>query len=64
MQEDEICEDRIILDAGPVMDCSEFRAKVHENNKDLDNHDKKQAVVDRVMEILDEMHEKNEVGRL
>ncbi len=64
MQEDEICQDRMILEASPVINCAEFRSEVNEKNKDLDNKAKKQAVVDRVMEILDEMHEKNEVGRL
>ncbi len=64
MQEDEICEDRIILESSPVIDCAEFRAEVHKKHMDLDNKAKKQAVVDRVMEILDEMHKKNEVGRL
>lgn len=64
MQEDEICKDRIILTASPIINCAEFRSEVNEQNKDLDTKAKKQAVVDRVMEILDEMHEKNEVGRL
>ncbi len=64
MQEDEICKDRIILTASPIINCAEFRSEVNEQNKDLDTKAKKQAVVDRVMEILDEMHEENEVGRL
>ncbi len=63
MQEDLAYRDRIILDASPVIDCKEFRKEVYEKIVTEDT-DKKQAVVDRVMEILEEMHNKNEVGRL
>ncbi len=64
MAEDVVCEDRIILDAGPVIDCSQFRESVKTTHAELEGAEKKQAVVDLIMEILEKMHEENEKGRL
>ena len=64
MTEDIICTDKIILDASEVIDCAEFREEVKSRHAGIEGIEKKQAVVDRVMEILEKMHELNEKGRL
>ncbi|MEL3912505.1 1-acyl-sn-glycerol-3-phosphate acyltransferase [Treponema pedis] len=64
MGDDLVCEDRMILDASAVIDCTEFRESIKADNIGLEGLEKKQAVVDRVMEILEEMHEENEKDRL
>jgi glycerol-3-phosphate O-acyltransferase len=59
MLEDSVSRDLILLTAGPVKSCTEFREKVR---KDADASagtgavDKKQAVVDAIMAVLEEMH--------
>jgi len=62
MSDDLICEDRVILDVGPVTDCAAFRAKVKEDLRFRD--DRKQAVVDAVMAELENMHSEVEKTRL
>ncbi|MDR2898132.1 MAG: 1-acyl-sn-glycerol-3-phosphate acyltransferase [Spirochaetaceae bacterium] len=62
MLEDLVCQDKIIMEMGSVMECKAFRQKVLDSVP-ADIEDKKQPVVDRVMEILLEMHEKNEAER-
>lgn len=64
MAEDLVCNDRIILDASEVIDCAEFRNTVKSEYATLEGSEKKQAVVDRIMAILEKMHEENEQGRL
>ncbi|MDR1747490.1 MAG: 1-acyl-sn-glycerol-3-phosphate acyltransferase [Spirochaetaceae bacterium] len=59
MLEDMVYQDTIIMEAGPVLECKPFREEVLDSVPE-EMEDKKQAVVDRVMDILLQMHEKNE----
>jgi glycerol-3-phosphate O-acyltransferase len=59
MLEDSVSRDLILLTAGPVTSCAEFRDKVRKDADALADAgavDKKQAVVDAVMAVLEEMH--------
>lgn len=60
---DIVGQDRIIMTASPVQDCTAFReeARVWAGEE---VEDKKQMVVDYVMHRLEQMHEENEKGRL
>jgi glycerol-3-phosphate O-acyltransferase len=70
MLNDAVTPDLVRLTAGPVLSCSEFREKVRadaeaggaQNNGAVE--DKKQAVVDAIMALLEEMHIKAEPKRL
>ena len=55
---DIVCQDRVVIEVSPVINCEEFRerAKLHCGEGD----DKKQAVVDLVMKELEIMHNRNE----
>lgn len=64
MMEDIVQNDKLILDASPVINCAEFRDDIKKACGDAEKADKKQAVVDRIMAILEEMHDENEKGRL
>lgn len=64
MTEDLVCSDRMILDASDVINCTEFRDDVKKKIAGADCVDKKQAVVDHVMDILERMHEINEKDRI
>jgi glycerol-3-phosphate O-acyltransferase len=64
MMEDSISEDLVRLTAGPVIRSSEFRAEVREKAEEAGFEDKKQAVVDAIMNILEGMHEAAEPLRL
>jgi glycerol-3-phosphate O-acyltransferase len=57
------CQDRIIMTASPVLDCAQFREEAISRAGDS-IEDKKQIVVDYVMERLERMHEEHEKGRL
>jgi 1-acyl-sn-glycerol-3-phosphate acyltransferase len=62
MEDDMICEDRVIYSAGPVIDCEEFRNQLkHEHHM---GEDRKQARVDEIMTQLDRLHESVEKDRL
>jgi hypothetical protein len=62
MEEDLICQDRVIYSVSPVIDCREFRSNFkHEHHF---NEDRKQAVADQIMAELDKLHEEAEKGRL
>jgi glycerol-3-phosphate O-acyltransferase len=62
MEDDIICEDRLVYTASPVLDCAEFREKAkHERHF---HEDKKQAIVDEIMSQLDRLHESAEKDRL
>jgi len=63
MMGDVTFEDRIIMTASPVYDCSAFREEARLWAGD-GVEDKKQMVVDYVMNRLEIMHEENEKGRL
>jgi glycerol-3-phosphate O-acyltransferase len=60
---DVTCEDRIIMTASPAYDCKAFRDEAIAKYTGAEE-DKKQIVVDYVMEKLEVMHEENEKGRL
>jgi glycerol-3-phosphate O-acyltransferase len=53
MMEDYVSNDLVRLTVGPVRSCSEFRNAIRAKE---DVEDKKQAVVDAVMDMLEEMH--------
>lgn len=62
MEDDLVCEDRVVYTAGPVIDCASFREhvkKVHHFRED-----KKQAMVDEIMAQLERLHETAEKDRL
>ena len=63
MMDDFVSEDLVLLTAGPVMSCSDFREQVREKAEADGIEDKKQAVVDAVMKMLDELHDKAEIER-
>jgi glycerol-3-phosphate O-acyltransferase len=58
MLSDEVWQDKVIVAAGPVIDCKNFRndviSKIPEGAADIDP---KQATVDRVTELLEAQHE-------
>ena len=62
MEEDLVCQDRVIYDVSPVIDCGEFRDRMKKEHKHRE--DKKQATVDGLMDILERMHEEVEKTRL
>ena len=55
---DIVCQDKVVIEVSPVIDCTEFRERAKKRCADGD--DKKQAVVDLVMEELEVMHTRNE----
>lgn len=62
MEDDLICEDRVIYSASPVIDCGDFREQMkHEHHM---GEDKKQARVDEIMNQLERLHEAAEKDRL
>jgi hypothetical protein len=62
MEDDMICEDRVIYTASPVIDCGEFRDQLkHEHHL---GEDRKQARVDEIMVQLERLHEATEKERL
>jgi glycerol-3-phosphate O-acyltransferase len=50
MMEDAVSQDLVRITAGKVISCSEYREKI------LCKNDKKQAVADAIMALLEEMH--------
>ena len=54
---DIVCQDKVVIELSPVIDCSEFRERAKQRCREGD--DKKQAVVDLVMEELEIMHNRN-----
>ena len=54
---DIVCQDKVVMEMSPVIDCNEFRERAKQRCRDGD--DKKQAVVDLVMEELEIMHNRN-----
>ena len=51
---DIVCQDKVVIEVSPVIDCNEFRERAKQRCHEGD--DKKQAVVDLVMEELEIMH--------
>lgn len=72
MEDDLICEDRVVYAVSPVIDCADFReavkAKYHFRDEIKSGHpfreDKKQAIVDEAMAQLERLHEATEKDRL
>ena len=62
MEDDLVCEDRVVYTAGPVIDCPSFRE--HMKHMHHFREDKKQAMVDEVMTRLERLHEAAEKDRL
>jgi hypothetical protein len=62
MEDDLICEDRVIYTASPVIECAAFREHVKKVHHFRD--DKKQAVADEIMAQLETLHEATEKDRL
>ena len=54
---DIVCQDKVVIEVSPVIDCNEFRERAKQRCYEGD--DKKQAVVDLVMEELEIMHNRN-----
>ena len=70
MMDDEVSQDLVRFSAGKILSCAEFRNKIRAEadardaaDPDQMPADKKQAVVDAIMEILEEMHIKGEKAR-
>jgi glycerol-3-phosphate O-acyltransferase len=61
MLDDSITPDIVRLTAGPVLSCSDFREKVRTTSP---AEDKKQAVADAIMTLLEDMHINAEPKRL
>ena len=62
MEDDLICEDRVVYTASPVIDCTTFREQVKHEHRFRE--DKKQAVADEIMSQLERLHEATEKNRL
>ena len=65
MMEDSVSQDIVRITAGKIIPCKEFRDKVRTDVEEGRNPqtDKKQAVADAIMAILEEMHIKGEEQR-
>jgi glycerol-3-phosphate O-acyltransferase len=63
MMEDSVSKDMVRLSAGPVLSASAFRNEVREKAEAAGVEDKKQAVVDAIMDMLEEMHTAGELKR-
>jgi glycerol-3-phosphate O-acyltransferase len=63
MMEDSISRDLVRLTAGKVIKSSEFRSEVRARAEAEGVEDKKQAVADAIMKILDELHSDAEPKR-
>ena len=72
MEDDLVCEDRVVYTVSQVIDCHEFREAVKANyslrDEIMSGHpfrdDKKQAIVDEAMAQLERLHEATEKDRL
>jgi glycerol-3-phosphate O-acyltransferase len=61
MMEDSVSKDLVLLTAGPVLSCTEFRDAARAEAAELE--DKKQATVDAIMALLEEIHKAAEEKR-
>ncbi len=62
MMHDIVCQDKVIMAAGPVIECKPFRQHILDTTDDSVG-DKKQVVVDKIMDMLLEQHEQYEAKR-
>jgi glycerol-3-phosphate O-acyltransferase len=63
MMEDFVSEDLVRLTVGQVLSCKEFRNRARAEADERGIEDKKQAAVDAVMRLLEDMHNKAEPER-
>ena len=56
MMDDYVSKDLVRLTAGPILNCTDFRNKVRADAEAARVEDKKQAVVDAIMNLLEELH--------
>jgi glycerol-3-phosphate O-acyltransferase len=63
MMEDSVSKDLVRLTAGPVISAPAFRNEIREKAEVIGLEDKKQAVVDAVMNMLEDMHKAGEAER-
>jgi glycerol-3-phosphate O-acyltransferase len=69
MMEDSVSQDLVLLTAGPVLSCTEFRDKVRRAADEQalksggEAEDKKQAVADAIMDALEYLHTEGEKKR-
>ena len=63
MLSDIVVQDKVVITASPVINCKQFR-KDYLATLTADEADPKQKVIDRVMQILEEQHDKVEETRL
>ena len=63
MMDDFVSQDVVRLTAGPPISCTAFREEVRKKSEADGVDDKKQAVVDAVMKLLEELHESAEIER-
>jgi len=63
MMDDYVSQDLVRFTAGPVLNCSAFRDEVRVKAEKAGLEDKKQAVVDAVMEMLEKLHVSAEIER-
>ena len=56
MLHDRVCKDKVIIAAGPVIECKPFRNEILSTLGEDYDGDKKQVVVDKIMEILEKQH--------
>ena len=63
MAEDLVTQDVVRITVGPVTSCAEFRKKARSTAEAAGVEDKKQATVDAIMVLLEEMHQQAEARR-
>jgi glycerol-3-phosphate O-acyltransferase len=63
MMEDFVSEDVVRFTAGQVLSCEEFRNRARAEAEEQGIEDKKQAAVDAVMRLLEDMHNEAELER-
>lgn len=63
MMHDRVCKDKVIFAAGPAIDCKKFRDDILSTLGEDYDGDKKQVVVDKIMDILNKQHDYYEKER-
>jgi glycerol-3-phosphate O-acyltransferase len=63
MMEDSVSKDLVCLTAGPVLSCAGFRGAARARAEAAGIEDKKQATVDAIMELLEDLHKGAEENR-
>ena len=63
MLNDLVAKDKVLLTAGKVIDCKEYRKSILDNLPS-DEPDPKQKTIDGIMDILQKLHDEVEPNRL